>query len=272
MINLKIERKTILIAILALAASIYFPEIAFSISLSTPPTDSLSIASIDTVTEPHIPFNYMNISAFCFPIHGKVISPFGYRHRRRHTGTDIKLHHGDQVRAAFTGVVTCASRYYGYGNLVVLNHGNGLSTYYAHLSKCLVHVGDSVQVGQIVGLGGRTGRATTDHLHFELRLNSKPYNAQKVFDFNNLEVLSPDLKVLMPNQYPSIAKNNKTKVETENSKTATSKKSARYYTIKSGDTLSEIAEKKHTTVKKICALNGLKKNSTLQVGKKIKIS
>jgi len=270
MYKLPIIKKTILTGIFAFAAVICLPERGLSIqshnSTLIPPTDSLTIVGVDTIKEPCIPFNYMNISAFCFPIHGKVISPFGRRHRRMHTGTDIKLHHGDQVRAAFTGVVTCASRYYGYGNLVVLNHGNNLQTYYAHLSKCLVHVGDSVFAGQIVGLGGRTGRATTDHLHFELRLNGKAYNAQKVFDFNNLVVLSPDLKVLMPNEYP-LAKKSDDKVKND-----VTRKYAIYYKIKSGDTFSEIAQKKHTTVKKICALNGMKKSTVLKVGKTIRIA
>lgn len=119
------------------------------------------------------------------PVKGKVINPFGYRGGHNHTGSDIKLQKGDTVRAAFSGVVTKASPNSAYGNLVILKHVNNIETYYAHLSKCLVQVGDSVVAGEVVGLGGHTGRATTDHLHFEVRYNHISLNPEHFFDFNN---------------------------------------------------------------------------------------
>jgi len=127
------------------------------------------------------------------PIKGKVISGFGYRDNRNHTGSDIKLQNGDTVKAAFCGRVTMASSYSGYGNLVILKHANNIITYYAHLSKCLVEVGDSVVAGDFVGLGGRTGRASTDHLHFEVRYNNIPRNPEDFFDFVSGTVRIPFL-------------------------------------------------------------------------------
>jgi LysM repeat protein len=141
--------------------------------------DTFSLRTKDPLTVQAIPSDQIS------PIQGKVISPFGYRGRRKHTGADIKLHKGDTVRVACCGVVTMAQYYYGYGNLVVVKHDNRMETYYSHLDKCLVHTGDTISTGKPVGLGGRTGRATTDHLHFEVRRNKKPLNPEKYFDFCN---------------------------------------------------------------------------------------
>lgn len=116
------------------------------------------------------------IGSYQQPFLGKVISPYGKRGKIMHTGTDIKLQKGDTVKAAFTGVVTKASNYYGYGKLIVVKHNFGIETYYAHLSKFLIKVNDTVTTGQPIGLGGRTGRATTNHLHFEIRCDKIPRN------------------------------------------------------------------------------------------------
>jgi len=129
---------------------------------------------------------------FC-PYLGKVISPFGSRGGRKHTGADIKLQKGDSVGAAMNGVVKMAKSYYGYGKLVILTHPDGFETYYAHLCKCLVKKGDTVRVGSVVGLGGRTGRATTNHLHFEVRKNGSPLNPEQYFCFAEGIVKKPIL-------------------------------------------------------------------------------
>ena len=103
------------------------------------------------------------------PYVGKVYSKFGYRRGRRHQGTDIPLKSGTPVAAAFDGRVRMSSYVSGYGNLVILRHENGLETFYGHLSKRQVSVGDWVRAGDIVGLGGSTGRSSGPHLHFETR-------------------------------------------------------------------------------------------------------
>lgn len=118
---------------------------------------------------------------WCYPLPGaKVISPYGGR--RHHSGTDIKTKPNDNILAAFDGEVVFSGKYGGYGNLIRLRHDNGLETYYSHNSQNLVKVGDVVRAGQVIALTGRTGRATTEHLHFETRVNGKAVNSKKYFD------------------------------------------------------------------------------------------
>ena len=123
---------------------------------------------------------------WCFPLPGaKVISPFGKRGGRLHSGVDIKTKDKDNIYAAFDGEVIFSGKYYGYGNLVRIKHANGLETYYSHNSKNLVKVGEKVKAGQLIALTGQTGSATTPHLHFEIRLNGKAQNPAKYFNFTN---------------------------------------------------------------------------------------
>jgi murein DD-endopeptidase MepM/ murein hydrolase activator NlpD len=112
----------------------------------------------------------------------QVGSSFGYRsdpftgRARFHTGCDIHARWGETVGASLAGVVQYAGWQHGYGNIVILNHGGGVTTHYAHLSSFDVQVGAHVERGQIVGHAGSTGRATSAHLHYELRLDGSPVN------------------------------------------------------------------------------------------------
>ena len=125
---------------------------------------------------------------FVFPFKGKLISTFGYRENRIHQGCDIKLNKGDTVLCAFDGVVRMAKRYSNYGKIVVVRHYNGLETVYSHLSLILVNINQKIKAGDIVGLGGRTGRATTEHLHFETRYLGEPFNPLHILDFANFSL------------------------------------------------------------------------------------
>ena len=87
--------------------------------------------------------------------------------------------------AAFDGVVTKSSPYFGYGNCIVIKHAYGLETLYSHQSKNLVKVGDKVKAGQVIGLTGRTGRATTAHLHFETIFRGRRFDPAVIFDHAN---------------------------------------------------------------------------------------
>ncbi len=119
---------------------------------------------------------------YSFPLPGgKVISPYG-RHRSNHAGVDIKTHAGDTIRAAFAGMVRMSKPYSAYGNVIVIRHAIGLETVYSHQSKNLVKSGDKVKAGQPIGLTGRTGRATTEHLHFETRINGQHFNPDVIFN------------------------------------------------------------------------------------------
>jgi murein DD-endopeptidase MepM/ murein hydrolase activator NlpD len=110
-------------------------------------------------------------AGFIWPCDGVVVSGFGMRWGRMHEGIDIGCAYGTPNRAAAAGAVIYAGWLGGYGNLVVVDHGNGLSTAYAHASSILVSVGQSVSQGQTVSLVGSTGNSSGPHLHFEVRVN-----------------------------------------------------------------------------------------------------
>ena len=106
-----------------------------------------------------------------WPVSGPVTSGFGMRWGRMHEGIDIAVGMGTAVRAAAAGTVIYAGWMSGYGNLVVVDHGNGLSTAYAHNSSLAVGVGQSVSAGELVSSSGNTGNSTGPHVHFEVRVN-----------------------------------------------------------------------------------------------------
>jgi murein DD-endopeptidase MepM/ murein hydrolase activator NlpD len=121
------------------------------------------------------------------PLNGQLelTSPFGVRvdpflgTPEMHTGMDFGAPAGTPVHATAAGKVTIASRDGGYGNMVEINHGEGLATRYAHLSELDVAVGQKVRVGQVIGRVGSTGRSTGPHLHYETRVNGQPINPEK---------------------------------------------------------------------------------------------
>jgi murein DD-endopeptidase MepM/ murein hydrolase activator NlpD len=113
---------------------------------------------------------------FIWPLNGGITSGYGPRWGRMHTGIDVDGYTGQPVVASKEGRVILASGYSGYGNTVIVDHGGGIATLYAHLSAFDVAAGSSVAQGQIVGKVGCTGSCTGDHLHFEVRVNGGPVN------------------------------------------------------------------------------------------------
>lgn len=122
------------------------------------------------------------------PVSGRITSRYGAVERVRygaHTGLDIAAPAGTKILAVADGVVTHAGRMGSYGNLVIISHGNGVETYYAHCSKILVKEGQKVISGENIALVGSTGNSTGNHLHLEVRINGKAVNPQKYLYRNN---------------------------------------------------------------------------------------
>ncbi len=117
-----------------------------------------------------------------WPVVGEITSRFGERldpfrgEGAFHSGIDIASHYGDPVRATADGVVVEVGRHEGYGRLVVIDHGFGVTTWYAHLSGYNTEVGMTVKRGDVVGYEGDSGRSTGPHLHYEVRINNTPVN------------------------------------------------------------------------------------------------
>lgn len=189
--------------------------------------------------------------AFTLPIYGKLFRGFMYTHK----GLDIKLNKGDTIMAAFDGVVRYAKyNRGGFGNLVIIRHRNGLETYYAHNSKILVKVNQVVKSGDVVALGGSTGRSRGPHLHFEIRYKDVPLDPLRMIDFDNKKLISNTFpitkRVFYPNDYVT---------------------NAVYHKIKSGDTVGKLSKKYHTSIKEICAMNKIKPTTTLRVGRSLRV-
>jgi murein DD-endopeptidase MepM/ murein hydrolase activator NlpD len=217
--------------------------------------------------------NHPSESPFIFPKPGKFLSPFGFRGRHFHAGVDLKLNQGDSVVAAFDGKVRLAKRYSGYGNVVVIRHFNGLETVYAHLQKMMVTVNQDVKGGDLIGLGGHTGRATANHLHFETRFLGEPFDPSVFIDFDSFTTKTDTVKIT-GSLFERGSKKKKRNPASAGTKFAggTGAGEIHYYTVRKGDTLFKIAQKNGTTVKQICKLNKLSTRSVLKPGKRLKLN
>ncbi|MFP5470489.1 MAG: peptidoglycan DD-metalloendopeptidase family protein [Bacteroidia bacterium] len=217
--------------------------------------DSLWLCTIDSIN-----------NAYCVPFSGRVTSRFGKRGRRYHQGIDIDLNTGDSIKSAFDGVVRYSRYNSSFGYLVIIRHFNGIETYYAHLSKLMVVPNQDIKAGQVIGLGGNTGKSYGSHLHFETRFMDKPFDPETIFDFETNDIIDENLiihqdifkykhasnSVVKPMSTPTISSNV-------------------YHRVRSGDTLYGIARKHGTTVQKICQLNNIKSSSTLKIGRTLRV-
>ena len=215
-----------------------------------------------------------SLQSYHYPYIGKLSSRYGMRGGRQHQGVDVPLKTGDPVYATFDGKVRYSKSAGNYGNLVVIRHNNGLETYYAHLSKREVEVGDWVVAGQMIGQGGSTGRSTGPHLHFEVRYKGQSFDPERIVDFATGELRSDEL-LLKRRHFSIYAKYEQDfDDETEAQRQADAEKKAssvQYHTVRSGENLSVIARKYGTTVNKLCSLNGIKSTTILSIGRKLRV-
>ena len=209
------------------------------------------------------------------PVEGIVTSRYGFRNGRHHSGIDLDLDVGDTVRACWTGKVRY-SKYNdgGFGNLVIVRHYNGLETFYAHLSKLLVVPDQEVKAGDVIGLGGNTGHSFGAHLHFEVRFFDASINPEEVIDFDK-RVCKDDNLLIHKGLFRPGAKPSDLEEGNEGTAQATAQvvrpPKRRYYKVRSGDTLSEIADRNNTTISKLCQLNGIRPTTTIQIGKSLRV-
>lgn len=227
----------------------------------------------------------IDLRHFCMPTPSRVVtSNFGNRWGRPHKGLDIKVYIGDTIRAAFSGKVRIV-RYEagGYGKYIVIRHPNGLETIYGHLSEQLVSENQSVRAGEVIGLGGNTGRSTGSHLHFETRLCGVALNPALMFDFRNQDVTG-DYYVYNVNTYNEesveatrlrgkVGNGGYTRDLVQNgelgsyqNKTHASNDELLYHKVKNGETLASIAKLRGVTIEKICSLNHLSANAKVRPG------
>ena len=237
----------------------------------------------------------IDLRHFCMPTKSRAItSNFGHRWGKAHKGLDIKVYVGDTIRAAFSGKVRVV-RYNrgGYGKYIVIRHGNGLETIYGHLSRQLVEENQEVRAGDVIGLGGNTGRSTGSHLHFETRLCGVALNPALMFDFRAQDVTG-DYYVFHKDTYEAegaeatrlrgmigngsyspedvrggaVAKSDNSK----SGKAPASNENLAYHQVAKGETLYSIAQKRGVTVDELCKLNHITKRSKLRVGMILRFS
>ena len=190
---------------------------------------------------------------YAHPFNNCVTSDFGKREWVWHNGVDIRLSRKDSVRAAFDGIVRVIQYdRHGYGNVVVIRHGSGLETIYGHLMRKLVAQNQKVTAGQVIGLGGNSGRSNGCHLHFEMRFFGEPFDPNKCIDFEKYE-LRIDTLILTKADFEFLIDQRK----------------AVWHIIRKGETLGHIARKHHTTIAKICKLNHISRTKILRIGRKL---
>ncbi|MBQ0163918.1 MAG: peptidoglycan DD-metalloendopeptidase family protein [Bacteroidales bacterium] len=238
-----------------------------------------------------LPESYkIDLRGFVMPTPSRnITSRYGYRSsfRRNHYGLDVKVYTGDSIASAWDGKVRVVKYDAGgWGKYVVVRHANGLETLYAHLSKQLVRENQDVKAGEIIGLGGNTGRSTGSHLHLECRLLGEPINPELLFDFPNQD-MTGDYYVwhrsAARSPRRSVAQNMAEKqAEAENVLMAANTESVsetnmaeapvqtRYHKVKRGETAYSIARELGVNVSQLLKQNGLNNRSKLRPGQLLK--
>ena len=217
--------------------------------------------------------NFDTSAHFHKPHNGAIMSAFGPRRGQLHKGLDITLQVGDTVFSVYEGRVRYAQyNTGGYGKLIVIRHPNGMESYYAHLNDIWVSPNQDVQAGDCIGTGGRTAiRNSPAHLHFEMRFQDHPLNPEELFDWESGLALSDTVCLTAHSlRYPAYGSGVYGR-STAGSSSSSGQVSSNTHTVKSGDTLYGIARRYGTSVDALCRLNGIRAESILRIGQKIKI-
>lgn len=201
----------------------------------------------------------IDMSKFVIPHRGVVTSRFGPRRYRFHYGIDLKVNVGDSILSSFDGKVRIIDyEAKGYGHYVVIRHDNGLETVYAHLSSVLVVHDQNVKAGELIGLGGNTGRSTGPHLHYELRYLGNAINPENMINFSSGLAISDEYLLTRRRSFRHMAD-------------VKAMQAARYVTVRKGDTLGAIAARNGTSINNICRLNNISRNKVLRIGQKLRV-
>jgi len=191
---------------------------------------------------------------YVHPNRNVVTSEFGFRRGWEfHYGIDSRLRIGDSIYSSFDGMVRIVQRGRNYGNYIVIRHFNGLETVYAHLSRPLVRVNQVVRAGEVIGLGGNTGRSTGPHLHYEIRFLGQPIPPKDLINFENYTA-TYRMVDLSAGNFAYVK-------ELEQ---------VRYYTVRSGDTLSGISRRLGVSIDRLCQLNNIRRSSILRIGQRLR--
>lgn len=239
----------------------------------------------------------INLRHFCMPTPSRVVtSNFGSRWGRQHKGLDIKVYIGDTIRAAFTGRVRMVKyEAAGYGNYIVIRHNNGLETIYGHLSKSLVDENQNVRAGDVIGLGGNTGRSTGSHLHFETRICGVAINPALLFDFRNQDVVADSYMFHSDTYMAESQEANRLRGKVGNGgytreqvlgtaavpagrdmAEATGSEAMgqgqQFHKVRRGETLYSIAQQRGISVDELCRLNHITKVKRVKAGQLLRCS
>lgn len=238
-----------------------------------------------------------DLQGFHIPVMGRISSRYGPRGRSSHKGIDIALTTGEPIYATFEGKVRYAKyNSGGYGNLVILRHPSGIETYYGHLCKLNVSVGDYVVAGQVIGYGGNTGKSRGSHLHYEMRYCDHTFDPERIIDFSTGELkwhtfvlergyfnVSSKLTEALEEEddfddmlvdakgNPLSSEEILTNLEKAKNNPKPTVNDHIYHKVKSGDNLYKIASKYGTSVGAICKLNGIKSSQVLRIGQRLRV-